>query len=367
MIAKKKKDKKNILDEDLITPISDIDVKDALLDVDEPTDLDLEEIELDGLDTLEENEEAKDIFDDFSDVFSKDSKPKVATNSDYDPVKIYLREIGKNELIDSDREIELAKKIERGDEEAKKILARANLRLVVSIAKKYANHSPNLTLLDLIQEGNIGLYKAVNKFDYRKGFKFSTYATWWIRQAITRALADQAKTIRIPVHMVETISKYKQVVRKLSNILGRNPEPEEIAEEMEVPVDKIYQIMKINQSTVSLDAPITNSSSDDDGKSTMANFIAEDEEGSNINILSPDEEANRGILREEILKSLEVLSPKEQEVLKLRNGLVDGIFHTLEEVGKRFNVTRERIRQIESKAHEKIRQNADLNKLKSFF
>jgi len=365
-IVDEKKDE--LKENNLVSDIDETELlksNDLLLDIEEPSVLDLETIQGDDLDNFSESEKS-DIFDDFDEVFDKKEKNKY-TNQEYDPIKIYLKEIGKKNLINSEEENELAKRIEMGDEEAKKILARSNLRLVVSIAKKYATRSANLTLLDLIQEGNIGLYKAVNKFDYRKGFKFSTYATWWIRQAITRALADQSKTIRIPVHMVETISKYKQVYRQLTNDLGRNPEPEEVAIEMEVPIDKVYQIMKIDQSTVSLDSPIKNSKSDDPDRSTMANFISDDEESQATAIMSPEEESNRKILREEILNTLDVLTDKEKEVLKLRNGLVDGVFHTLEEVGNKFNVTRERIRQIESKAHDKIRQYADIKKLKSFF
>jgi RNA polymerase primary sigma factor len=277
-------------------------------------------------------------------------------DSNYDSIQMYLKEIGQYPLINGSEEKELAKRIANGDKEAEGLLAKANLRLVVSIAKKYANRSPDLTLLDLIQEGNIGLFKAVDKFDWSKGFKFSTYATWWIRQSITRALADQSRTIRVPVHMVETIAKYKQVLRRLTQDLGRDPLPEEIAMEMGIDVEKIYTIEKIDQTTVSLDASV----GDDDDKSTFGDFIPDDK------ILSPDQEASRRILADQVKEILGDLSEKEREILMLRHGLADGIQHTLEEVGKMFGVTRERIRQIEAKAHEKIRQHDKVNRLKNY-
>lgn len=280
------------------------------------------------------------------------------SDGSYDSIQMYLKGIGQYELLTAAQERELAQRIIAGDMEAKNLLARANLRLVVSIAKKYVGRSPDLTLLDLIQEGNLGLFKAVDKFDWTKGYKFSTYATWWIRQAITRALADQSRTIRIPVHMVETIAKYKQVVRRLSQDLGRDPLPEEIAVEMGVEVDKIHTIEKINQDTVSLESPVGDDS--DDGKSTLKDFIADDQ------ILSPDQEASRRILADQIGGILGDLSEKERKILEMRNGLMDGITHTLEEVGKEFGVTRERIRQIEAKAHEKIRQHEQSQRLKSY-
>jgi len=275
----------------------------------------------------------------------------------YDSIQIYLREIGQYPLLTASEERELAQRIERGDDEARNILARSNLRLVVSIAKKYVGRSPDLTLLDLIQEGNLGLFKAVDKFDWNKGFKFSTYATWWIRQAITRALADQSRTIRIPVHMVETIAKYKQISRRLAQVLGRDPQPEEIAIEMGVEVDKIYQIEKINQDTLSLENPI---GSDDDQNSTLGDFIADDK------IPSPIQESSERILGEQVRDILEDLSPKERKILEMRHGLLDGVYHTLEEVGKEFGVTRERIRQIEAKALEKIRTHEKSRRLKSY-
>lgn len=280
------------------------------------------------------------------------------SDSSHDSIQIYLKEIGQYPLIPATMEKELAKRIERGDEEAKNLLARANLRLVVSIAKKYVGRSADLTLLDLIQEGNLGLFRAVDKFDWTKGYKFSTYATWWIRQAITRALADQSRTIRVPVHMVETIAKYKQVVRRLSQDLGREPMPEEIATEMGLEVEKIYNIEKIDQDTVSLESPVGDDS--DDGKSTLGDFVADDK------ILSPDQNASRRILSDQVKEILGDLSPKERKILEMRHGLTDGITHTLEEVGKEFGVTRERIRQIEAKAHEKIRIHEKINRLRNY-
>lgn len=279
-------------------------------------------------------------------------------DSSYDSIQMYLKEIGQYPLISGAQEKELARRIESGDQEAKNLLARANLRLVVSIAKKYVGRSPDLTLLDLIQEGNLGLFKAVDKFDWTKGYKFSTYATWWIRQAITRALADQSRTIRVPVHMVETIAKYKQVVRRLSQDLGRDPLPEEIATEMNMDVEKIYNIEKIDQNTVSLESPVGDES--DDGKSTLGDFLADDK------ILSPDQDSARRIIADQVKDILSDLPPKERKILEMRHGLVDGITHTLEEVGKEFGVTRERIRQIEAKAHEKIRQHDKVNRLRNY-
>ena len=274
----------------------------------------------------------------------------------YDSIQMYLREIGQYPLLTAHEERVLAKRIVDGDTEARNLLARANLRLVVSIAKKYVGRSPDLTLLDLIQEGNLGLFKAVDKFDFTKGFKFSTYATWWIRQAITRALADQSRTIRIPVHMVETMAKYKQVARRLAQELGRDPMPEEIATEMDVEVDKIYQIEKISQDTISLELPI----GDDDDRSRLSDFIADDK------IIAPDQEVAHRILADQMTEILDSLSEKERKILEMRHGLLDGTYHTLEEVGKEFGVTRERIRQIEAKALEKIRQHEKARRLKSY-
>ncbi len=275
-----------------------------------------------------------------------------------DSVQMYLREIGQYPLLTAADEVRLAKRILAEDDEARNLLARSNLRLVVSIAKKYANRSPDLTLLDLIQEGNLGLFKAVDKFDYTKGYKFSTYATWWIRQAITRALADQSRTIRIPVHMVETIAKYKQKLRELSQHLGREPLAEEVAVEMGLEIEKVYHIQKINQLTLSLEAPV---GSDDDGaKSTLGSFQTDD------SIESPDRGAAKRILNNHLQEVLNELSPKERKILELRNGIEDGVCHTLEEVGKVFGVTRERIRQIEAKALEKMRTHTHADQLKNY-
>ncbi|MFT5849410.1 MAG: RNA polymerase primary sigma factor [Patiriisocius sp.] len=277
-------------------------------------------------------------------------------DNSHDSIQMYLREIGQYPLLTAQEERDLAQRILDGDEEARNLLARANLRLVVSIAKKYVGRSPDLTLLDLIQEGNLGLFKAVDKFDHLKGFKFSTYATWWIRQAITRALADQSRTIRIPVHMVETMAKYKQVSRRLAQDFGRDPVPEEIATEMGIEVEKVYQIEKISQDTISLELPI----GDDDDRSRLSDFISDDK------MTSPDQEVSHNILTDQIQEILGTLSEKERRILEMRHGLLDGTYHTLEEVGKEFGVTRERIRQIEAKALEKIRQHEKARRLKSY-
>lgn len=309
-----------------------------------------------GIDILEGGGMLEDTSSD--DVLEKKKLQNRRMDSSYDSVQMYLREIGQYPLLNGFQEKELAKRILDGDDEARNILARSNLRLVVSIAKKYVNRSPDLTLLDLIQEGNLGLFKAVDKFDYTKGYKFSTYATWWIRQAITRALADQSRTIRIPVHMVETIAKYKQKMRELNQHLGRDPLPEEIAAEMGLDVDKIYTIQKINQDTVSLESPI---GEDDDERSTLGSFIADE------SISSPDQDSSRRILSEQMGAILDELSPKERKILEMRNGLTDdGICFTLEEVGREFGVTRERIRQIEAKALERIRFHDKAKQLKSY-
>ena len=305
-----------------------------------------------GIDILEGG-----MLEDNADEYLASRNIKGRESTGYDSIQIYLREIGQYPLLTAAEERSLAQRIEAGDNEARMLLMRANLRLVVSIAKKYVGRSPDLTLLDLIQEGNLGLHKAVDKFDWKKGYKFSTYATWWIRQAITRALADQSRTIRIPVHMVETIAKYKQVSRRLAQALGRDPQPEEIAVEMGVEVEKIYQIEKINQDTLSLENPI---GSDDDDRSTLGDFIADDK------IPSPVQESSERILTEQVRDILDDLSPKERKILEMRHGLLDGVYHTLEEVGKEFGVTRERIRQIEAKALEKIRTHEKSRRLKSY-
>lgn len=282
----------------------------------------------------------------------------IETGSNADSIQAYLREIGQYPLISSEREVELSKRIQNGDKEAKEMLMKANLRLVVSTAKKYATRSNDLTLLDLIQEGNVGLYKAVEKFDWKLGFKFSTYATWWIRQAITRALADQSRTIRIPVHMVETIAKYKQVFRRLSQDLGRDPAAEEIATEMGLEVEKIRMIENINQDIVSLEKPVGDA--DESDRSVLGDFVADDK------ILSPDEEASRRILADQVREILNDLSEKERQIIIMRNGLDGNPAHTLEEVGKHFQVTRERIRQIEAKVHDKIKNHPKIGQLRNY-
>ena len=270
-----------------------------------------------------------------------------------DPVRMYLKEIGKVPLLSAEEEIEFAQRMEEGDEEAKKRLAEANLRLVVSIAKRYVGRG--MLFLDLIQEGNLGLIKAVEKFDYRKGYKFSTYATWWIRQAITRAIADQARTIRIPVHMVETINRLMRVSRQLLQELGRDPVPEEIAKAMEMPVSKVREIMKISQEPVSLETPIG-----EEEDSHLGDFIPDDD------VPVPAEAAAFTLLKEQLIEVLDTLTEREQKVLRLRFGLDDGRARTLEEVGKEFNVTRERIRQIEAKALRKLRHPSRSKKLKDY-
>jgi RNA polymerase primary sigma factor len=274
-----------------------------------------------------------------------------------DSIQMYLREIGKVPLLTGAEEIDLAKRIGRNEEAARKKLTEANLRLVVSIAKKYMGR--NLGLLDLIQEGNLGLFRAVDKFDWRKGYKFSTYATWWIRQAITRALADQSRTIRIPVHMVETLNKYAQAERQLVQDLGREPLAEEIAAEMGVEVEKVYHLKKISQETVSIDAPVGEEGDSEEG-SYLADFIEDDDRP------KPTEMAGRQILKEYVQGILQDLDPREQKILKMRFGLEDGVTHTLEEVGEEFGVTRERIRQIEAKALERIKEHVDIHKLRDY-
>jgi len=271
-------------------------------------------------------------------------------------VQSYLREIGKVSLLTIEEERELAKKVDAGDEQARQKMIEANLRLVVSIAKRYIGRSRNLSLLDLIQEGNIGLSKAVDKFDYKKGFKFSTYATWWIRQGITRALADQGRTIRIPVHMVENISKYLKARRLLSQMLGRDPLPEEIASEMGIEIEEVLYLMQISQSTSSLNQPV----GDEDGGSELGDFI------SDTKTISPDNHAARELLKNELKKIMSELAEREREIIKMRFGLEDEITHTLEETGKAFGVTRERIRQIEAKTLEKLKEHSSSKKLKEF-
>ena len=270
-----------------------------------------------------------------------------------DPVKMYLKDIGKVPLLTQEEEVELAKRMAEGDEEAKRRLSEANLRLVVSIAKRYVGRG--LLFLDLIQEGNFGLMKAVEKFDYKKGFKFSTYSTWWIKQSITRAIADQARTIRIPVHMVETINKLSRISRQLTQTLGREPTAEEIGKEMNISEEKVREIMKIGQDTVSLDTPVG-----EEEDSNLGTFIQDE------NAISPQESATQVMLKEQLLEVLNSLTPREQKVIMLRYGIEDGHSRTLEDVGKEFNVTRERIRQIEAKALKKLRQPSRSKRLKDF-
>ena len=306
----------------------------------------LEEDELPAIEELEEIEEASEEelsdTDAIADNFSTD-----------DPVRMYLKEIGKVPLLSPEEEIDLAIRMANGDEEAKRRMAEANLRLVVSIAKRYVGRG--MLFLDLIQEGNLGLIKAVEKFDYTKGYKFSTYATWWIRQAITRAIADQARTIRIPVHMVETINKVIRVSRQLLQELGHDPTAEEIAEEMNMPVDKVRDILKIAQEPVSLETPIG-----EEEDSHLGDFIP-DEDAS-----EPSEAASFSLLKEQLMEVMDTLTPREKKVLELRFGILDGRTRTLEEVGKEFNVTRERIRQIEAKALRKLRHPSRSKRLRDF-
>ena len=311
----------------IVAMVSDTDAEDdIILDVDdEPTEEELENIEFSVPDGV----------------------------SIEDPVRMYLKEIGKVPLLSADEEVDLATRMEKGDSDAKKRLAEANLRLVVSIAKRYVGRG--MLFLDLIQEGNLGLIKAVEKFDYRKGYKFSTYATWWIRQAITRAIADQARTIRIPVHMVETINKLIRVQRQLLQELGREPYPEEIAKEMQLPVDRVREIQKISQEPVSLETPIG-----EEEDSHLGDFIQDD------NVPVPAEAAAFTLLKEQLSGVLNTLTDREQKVLRLRFGLDDGRARTLEEVGKEFDVTRERIRQIEAKALRKLRHPSRSRKLKDY-
>ena len=318
-------------------------------------------MEQNGIDLLRiVEEEEEDVPDDEIDLSEEDEVD--VENIDLsvpdgvsieDPVRMYLKEIGKVPLLTAEEEIELAKRMEDGDEEAKKRLAEANLRLVVSIAKRYVGRG--MLFLDLIQEGNLGLIKAVEKFDYTKGYKFSTYATWWIRQAITRAIADQARTIRIPVHMVETINKLIRVSRQLLQELGREPTPEEIAAEMNLPVERVREILKISQEPVSLETPIG-----EEEDSHLGDFIQDD------NVPVPAEAAAFTLLKEQLVEVLETLTDREQKVLRLRFGLDDGRARTLEEVGKEFKVTRERIRQIEAKALRKLRHPSRSKKLKDY-
>ena len=354
------KKKKNVLE---YQEISDF-FKDQPLDA-EQMDKIFDFLEASGVDVLRITDNGADdlMLDDDMDIDGLDDEEEVELDkidlsvpegvSIEDPVRMYLKEIGKVPLLSAEEEIELAKRMEQGDENAKKRLAEANLRLVVSIAKRYVGRG--MLFLDLIQEGNLGLIKAVEKFDYRKGYKFSTYATWWIRQAITRAIADQARTIRIPVHMVETINKLIRVSRQLLQELGREPTPEEIAEAMDMPVDRVREILKISQEPVSLETPIG-----EEEDSHLGDFIQDD------NVPVPADAAAFTLLKEQLVEVLGTLTEREQKVLRLRFGLDDGRARTLEEVGKEFNVTRERIRQIEAKALRKLRHPSRSRKLKDY-
>jgi RNA polymerase primary sigma factor len=295
-----------------------------------------------------------DVYEKLRMTVDKKNDSVLSAELTQDSIQMYLREIGKIPLLNAEEEVALAKRKERNEKEAERRLIEANLRLVVSIAKKFVGKQ--LSLLDLIQEGNVGLFRAVKKFEYRKGYKFSTYATWWIRQAITRALADQSRTIRIPVHMVETINRYKQVERRLIQDLGREPLLEELAAEMGMALEKVQHIQKISQETVSLDTSV----GDDDDDSTLGDFVVD------VKNIAPDKAAARQLLRDYVLEAMRDLTPREQKILEMRFGLEDGVSHTLEEVGREFDVTRERIRQIEAKALEKIQQKEIIQKLRDY-
>ena len=354
------KKKKNVLE---YQEISDF-FKDQPLEVEQMEKV-FDFLEASGVDVLRITDGNADdmILDDDGDIDKLDEEDEIELDkidlsvpegvSIEDPVRMYLKEIGKVPLLSAEREIELAKRMEEGDEDAKKELAEANLRLVVSIAKRYVGRG--MLFLDLIQEGNLGLIKAVEKFDYHKGYKFSTYATWWIRQAITRAIADQARTIRIPVHMVETINKLIRVSRQLLQELGREPLPEEIAKELDMPVERVREILKISQEPVSLETPIG-----EEEDSHLGDFIQDD------NVPVPAEAAAQTLLKEQLDEVLDTLTEREQKVLRLRFGMNDGRARTLEEVGKEFDVTRERIRQIEAKALRKLRHPSRSRKLRDY-
>lgn len=327
------------------------EIMDTLEDIDlKSDDIDsiYESFEDMGIEVMREEEKEEKKEEEEDDVLTAPAGISVD-----DPVRMYLKEIGKIPLLTGEEEVEIAKRMEAGDETAMRELAEANLRLVVSIAKRYVGRG--MLFLDLIQEGNLGLMKAVEKFEYKKGFKFSTYATWWIRQAITRSIADQARTIRIPVHMVETINKLVRVQRQLLQDLGRDPTPEEIGEEMDLEVDKVREIMKISQEPVSLETPIG-----EEEDSHLGDFIPDEE------VLAPSDAATFAMLKDQLVDVLDSLTPREQSVLRLRFGLDDGRSRTLEEVGKEFDVTRERIRQIEAKALRKLRHPSRSKKLKDF-
>lgn len=358
-LVKEAEKNKNVIEYDEISSFFrginlNSDLYDRILDELEKKKIDVlritadEEMDSIPLDDLEDAELTSDELD-----LEKLEQSVAEGTSLEDPVRMYLKEIGKVPLLSPDDEIELAKKMELGDEVARQKLAESNLRLVVSIAKKYLGRG--LLFLDLIQEGNLGLIKAVEKFDYRKGYKFSTYATWWIRQAVTRAIADQARTIRIPVHMVETINKVTRISRQLLQKLGREPSPEEIAEEMNMPVEKVREILKVAQEPVSLESPVG-----EEEDSHLGDFIRDD------NILAPADAASYMLLKEQLEEAMTALTDREKQVLRMRFGLDDGHPLTLEQVGKYFNVTRERIRQIEAKALRKLKHPSRSKKLKDY-
>lgn len=320
----------------------------------------LSDLQKSGVQIVEDTGSLLDIDDDSGKktndfLMSKEAQSIDLSKLNSDSIQMYLKEIGRVPLLSGAEEVELSKRKDKGERAAEKKLIEANLRLVVSIAKKFAG-AKGLSLLDLIQEGNIGLFRAVEKFEYKKGYKFSTYATWWIRQAITRALADQSRTIRIPVHMVETINKFTQVQRQLIQDLGREPLPEEIAAEMSEEIEKVRHIIKISQDTISLETTV----GEDEEDSTLEDFIED------VKNITPDRSAALQLLKDYVKEVVATLSPREQKILEMRFGLIDGVSHTLEEVGQEFEVTRERIRQIEAKALEKIRKNQDLKKLRDF-
>ncbi|OGH86585.1 MAG: hypothetical protein A2493_02635 [Candidatus Magasanikbacteria bacterium RIFOXYC12_FULL_33_11] len=334
-----------------------LDVYDDFLDLIDKNSVSVVEVQQGGLLGKSYNEHRDDVM-----TGLQGDQPDVASglsfdlgNISQDSIQMYLREIGKVPLLTADEEVSIAKRRERGDKNAERKMIEANLRLVVSIAKKFVGKS--LSMLDLIQEGNIGLFRAVKKFDYRKGYKFSTYATWWIRQAITRALADHSRTIRIPVHMVETINRLQQISRHLLQDLGRDPTPEEIAAEMGEEVEKVKHIIKISQDTVSLETSVGD---DDDDDTSLSDFIKD------VKSISPSQAAGVELLKDYIKEAVKDLSPREKKILEMRFGLDDGVTHTLEEVGKEFGVTRERIRQIESKALDKIKDFDVIKKLRDY-
>ncbi len=353
ILIKKGHSRAFITEDEILRVFSDLEdyIISLELFLDDLDDMSIQVIETEG-GILGSQDKDENLLEKFG--ITGDRKRGDLTDISADSIQMYLREIGKVPLLKHEEEVMYAKRKEKGDINAKKKLIESNLRLVVSIAKKFTGRS--LSLLDLIQEGNIGLFRAVEKFDYRKGYKFSTYATWWIRQGITRALADQSRTIRIPVHMVETINRFNQVERRLVQELGRDPLPEEIAAEMGEEIDKIRNIMKISQETVSLEASV----GDDEEDSTLGDFIVDDKN------ITPDRVASLKLLADHVRGIIGDLTPREQKILEMRFGLTDGVAHTLEEVGQEFGVTRERIRQIEAKALERMKKHEDMRRLRDY-